>query len=114
MNDLTGPHSAALNILSGEKSLHQQLSSEDSSQRHTDAKIETLENIIADKLRVISDLDTKLQHTRTKTTAVKYHSSQPAMRILSQPLPQMAPPVQALNDKKAKYKRLAKKYKSDL
>lgn len=84
MNDLTGPHSA-LNILSGEKSLAHQLSSEDSSQRHTDAKIETLENIIADKLRVISDLDTKLHHTRTKTTSNivhKYHTSQPAMRIL--------------------------------
>ena len=87
MHDLTGPH---LNILSGEKSLPKQMSSEDSFQRHTDAKIETLENIIADKLRVISDLDTKLQHTRAKTgpsaTAFKYHSSQPAMRILSQPL----------------------------
>jgi hypothetical protein len=33
---------------------------------HRSGKIEALENIIADKLRMINDLDTKLQHTREK------------------------------------------------
>lgn len=40
-------------------------------------KIETLENIIADRLRVIGDLDAKLQQTRSKKTHTSADNRQP-------------------------------------
>jgi hypothetical protein len=40
-------------------------------------KVETLENIIADKLRAISDLDQKLQKNRRVTKNKQSHSAEP-------------------------------------
>ncbi len=40
-------------------------------------KVETLENIIADKLRAISDLDQKLQKNRRVTKNKQSHSVEP-------------------------------------
>ena len=40
-------------------------------------KVETLENIIADKLRAISDLDQKLQKNRRGTKNKQSHSVEP-------------------------------------
>lgn len=93
VNDLSGGFSGVShNILSGEKSVeHFNHQSSSQSSSHRDTKIETLENIIADKLRVINDLDSKLYNTRAKNHHHNYIQRQQttnseAPQIISQPL----------------------------
>ena len=93
VNDLSGGFSGVShNILSGEKSVeHFNHQSSSQSSSHRDTKIETLENIIADKLRVINDLDSKLYNTRAKNHHHNYIQRQQTTnsetpQIISKPL----------------------------